>query len=499
MAFIASIFQLAIFEWILKGIGNAVVKAVAGSGKTTTLVEALSRMTGRVLFAAFNKHIAEELKVQLDARGLRHVEVSTIHSFGFAIIRNQLGWAKINDRKYNEILKARMSEGDWKDSQLRKAVLDLCGLARGTFTKVSDKEAMRELALKHNIDANGDLDKAIELAAFLVMEGTEDTKTIDFTDMIWFPYAHHLSVPTFDWVCIDESQDLNRAQQWLMIEAGRKGRTLAVGDPGQSMYGFAGADTESIPRLIEALHATVLPLDVCYRCPTSHLQLAQKIVPNILPRDGAPEGTVATVEYEKAIPLMKDGDMVICRINAPLAKIALRLIRNNVKAVLRGRDLSTGLINLIEKHGGKRSVDVDDCLAKLKEYTAKQAAKLRKLDEDVQAGSIEDKFDTILALSDGCHTVEDLKHRIETIFTDTIGGVVCSSVHRAKGLQAERVFIYREELMPHPKAKREWEKVQEKNIRYVALTRSKDVLTFVERDPEEVEAERKRREEKFDL
>jgi DNA helicase-2/ATP-dependent DNA helicase PcrA len=493
MAFAPSKYQQAVFDWILTGTGNAVVNAVAGSGKTTSLVEALSRMVGKVAFFAFNKHISEELKRELDARDLRHIDVSTIHSFGFAIIRKQLGFAKIDDRKYNAILKERMSETDWADSQLRKAVLDLTDLARGTHTKTNDKLAMRELAERHNIDANGDLDRAIELAAFLVAEGTAMTGVIDFTDMLWFPYAHQLRVPTFSWVCIDEAQDLNRAQQWLVTEASRKGRALACGDPAQSIYGFAGADTESIPRLIETLKAIQLPLSICYRCPASHVELAREIVPTIEARPDAPVGVIETVEYDKGIDAMRDGDMVVCRVNAPLAKIALRLIRSGVKAVLRGRDISTGLINLIEKHGGRMS-NVDDCLAKLSEYITKQATKLRKVEKDVQAAALEDKFDTIMALSDGCHTVPDLRHRIETIFTDSIGGVVCSSVHRAKGLQADHVFVYRRELMPHPMAKRAWERVQERNLQYVSVTRAKATLTFVECDPEEAEAERRRRE-----
>jgi len=76
--------------------------------------------------------------------------------------------------------------------------------------------------------------------------------------------------------------------------------------------------------------------------------------------------------------------------------------------------------------------------------------------------------------------VDELVHKIEGLFSDEIEGVVCSSVHRAKGLEADRVFIIRRDLMPHPMAQSPWELVQEKNLEYVAITRSKNELIFVE-------------------
>lgn len=54
-----------------------------------------------------------------------------------------------------------------------------------------------------------------------------------------------------------------------------------------------------------------------------------------------------------------------------------------------------------------------------------------------------------------------------------------STIHKAKGLEAERVFILKPDLMPHPKAKRGWEIDQENNLRYVAITRSKRELYLV--------------------
>src|SRR3990167_4172945 len=91
MAFEPSKYKSAVFDWITNGTGNAVVKARAGSGKTTLLVESLNLMKGRVLFCAFNKHIAEELQRQLVVRGIRNVDVKTLHSFGNSTVRRRPG------------------------------------------------------------------------------------------------------------------------------------------------------------------------------------------------------------------------------------------------------------------------------------------------------------------------------------------------------------------------------------------------------------------------
>jgi len=65
------------------------------------------------------------------------------------------------------------------------------------------------------------------------------------------------------------------------------------------------------------------------------------------------------------------------------------------------------------------------------------------------------------------------------VFADDAEGVTFSTVHKSKGGEADRVFILKPELMPHPKAGEGWEMDQEYNIMYVAWTRHKKALYFV--------------------
>lgn len=86
MTFKPSIYQQNVFNFIQSGSGNGVIKAVAGAGKTTTIIQSLSLIptNKRILMLAFNKNIANELKEEVPY----HVEVSTFHACGFASLRN---------------------------------------------------------------------------------------------------------------------------------------------------------------------------------------------------------------------------------------------------------------------------------------------------------------------------------------------------------------------------------------------------------------------------
>ena len=105
--------------------------------------------------------------------------------------------------------------------------------------------------------------------------------------MIWIPTASKLPMDTYKWVLVDEAQDLSAAQLRIIRSSlAEGGRMLAVGDPNQAIYAFAGADCNSFERVTELAGGTTLPLNVCYRCPKSHIKLAQEIVPTIEAADG---------------------------------------------------------------------------------------------------------------------------------------------------------------------------------------------------------------------
>src|SRR5512137_30735 len=89
--------QENIFGWAKEGEGNLVVRARAGTGKTTTIIEAINYAPEQsILLAAFNKKIAEELKTKLKNP---KAEAKTLHSVGCGFVyRNWQGAQLDNDR-----------------------------------------------------------------------------------------------------------------------------------------------------------------------------------------------------------------------------------------------------------------------------------------------------------------------------------------------------------------------------------------------------------------
>lgn len=86
------------------------------------------------------------------------------------------------------------------------------------------------------------------------------------------------------------------------------------------------------------------------------------------------------------------------------------------------------------------------------------------------------------------HDVSDLIHKIETLFADVKPGapqahVVLCTVHKAKGLEWQKVFILDfDKYMPSRFATSAWQRRQEKNLIYVAITRSMDTLVYITSD-----------------
>lgn len=81
--------QAAFLDWAANGRGSCVLEAVAGAGKTTTLLAAVERIQGQVAILAYNRKIADEIKGKLKARGIdfKKAQAGTVHSFGFAAFR----------------------------------------------------------------------------------------------------------------------------------------------------------------------------------------------------------------------------------------------------------------------------------------------------------------------------------------------------------------------------------------------------------------------------
>lgn len=509
-----SAYQQAIFTAIEQTTDNLAINAVAGSGKTTTIVEAAKLMKpgDSVVFLAFNKHIVNELGSRLP----RTVECMTIHSLGMkATGKGTDKRLKVEQYKYHDIVDQLLSNDrsvpGWAHGIFAKTVRSIVDLGRLTLTDMGDygqvdalidhynmASELAETAQQMNTSIDALVIRLVKVARIALQQGDAMYKNkgiIDFTDMLWLPVAHNLPVPRYDVVMVDEAQDLSRAQaEIVMRAAGSKGRVIAVGDPRQAIQGFAGADNASFQALVERTQAKVLPLSVCYRCPTSHLEMAREIVPNIEAAPGADAGSVETIDHDRFTEMPHSGDLIICRTNAPLIGSALRLIAKGIQARVRGRNIGAQLT--------KFAKDADDLpmdglpedwraayaikLAKLVELRKDALAARKHTEAAIEA--LLDQNDCITIILDSKASITSLQAltaTIEGIFADENATVWLSSIHRAKGLEADRVFVLKPNKMEliH-KNQTWWQREQERNLRYVGLTRAKRELYFVNDPPQ---------------
>jgi len=487
MTFTPSSYQQAIFEQVQRGDRNIAIEAVAGSGKTISLVKSIEYVPSdkSVCFLAFNKHIATELQSRVPA----NARASTQHSLGFSNLRKQFGRVKVDEFKVDNILDALMPmptkyapyEEKAQAQERRHTMKKLISMCKALLLKPKDDVAIQEAGALYDLDLGANpyeflclLPRAFEM----IVNCTEE---IDFDDMLYLPVYHGIYPDKFDVLLNDEGQDYTPLQiEFALNTIKLGGMVITVGDTRQAIYGFRYADIHAMSRFVEATNAIALPLSITYRCPLSHVALAQQIVPQIEARPDAPDGIVADIPQAQFISMLREGDMTICRTNAPLIPAAFQLIRSGVKATVRGRDIGKNLADLARKIG-KDAIDMEAMYDTLDIYEKNETLRITHKPHynSSQLQALEDKVMTLEAIMAESTLPGEVPTKIETLFSDNSAGIVLSSVHKAKGLEANRVFILEPGQMPHPLAKKEWEITQEYNIKYIALTRSRAELYFV--------------------
>lgn len=513
MDFTPSKYQQAIFDWVQNGRGDAVVEAVAGSGKTKTLVECSKLLkTDKAVFLAFNKHIANELQAQLG----KSMTAKTIHSVGLGAIRAHLGKTIVDDYKYKDIAKKYADDiykdvwsdylvklNQWRRSRddedepeepptasaIANQLRSLSQLSRLTLTQAHNYSALEEM-----IHHFGCLDESLDLRRLhipltdLLREGeilAESKGIVDYADMLWLPWRWQLEPYKQEWIFVDEAQDLSPAQMHLVLSLrGRGGRILFVGDKNQAIMGFAGALSDSIDRITKATKAVKLPLSICYRCPRLHIELAKRIVKQIEPAPGAVEGIVEHIKRGDAFKVCREGDLIISRRTAPAVKMCIELIARRVPARVRGRDIGKSLTTIVRTIATHPEFDFEQFGKFLQDYWEMKREKLQqRKHSETQIESLSDRIDGIHVCYESFHSldIDGFCDEIEQLFSDHRSSVTLSTVHRAKGLEESRVFILEPRHLPFRwQGQQEWERQQELNLKYVALTRAKSELYFID-------------------
>jgi len=461
-------YQKDIFRDVAKGTGHTVIIARAGTGKTTTAIESFKYIPRgkKSLMVAFNKSIADELR----QRAPSYVDTFTLHALGLRSIKQSMGDIVVDNNKCSMIVSSLIgSDRDlW---ELNQSICKCVSLCKGYLFDSPAK--IGEIIDKFGIELF-DLseEKFIQYVVKTLSICKSQKQMVDFDDMIWFPFVYRLNVGKFDLVFVDEAQDLNPAQMAMVLSACKpEGRIIAIGDPQQAIYLFRGADSESISNFITKLNAKTLPLPITYRCPKKIITLAKEIVPDIECPDTAPDGTIENIQSTELLKMVKPGDFVLSRTNAPLIKYCLALLKAGTPANIQGRDVGANLIYFIKK---SKSKTIKDFTAYVNAWRDQEVERL--LSEKKDTATCLDKAECLLNLCEGTLTLKDLKETIEKLFNDVDDDkkVIFSTTHKAKGLERDRVFMLINTYRYGPGVVGE-----EANLYYVAVTRAKKELYMV--------------------
>lgn len=480
-----SIYQQSIFDWLLNSQGSCVVSAVPGSGKTSTLVEAskLIKPCKSVRFLAFNKHIVKELKTKLPST----VQTSTIHSLGFSALKLSLGKTfKLHENKYNRLISQYLQNQKLNDADTFKKLQQLVNFTQLTLTNYSDLNQLQLMTQHYNIPIFKDW-QFYQSAVTEILEQGKDRAwiSVSFNDMIWLPNVLDLPIESADFLFVDECQDLNQAQLSLVMNAYKQGsRGLFVGDVNQTIMGFIGAKSDSIPNIIQQTNSIQLPLSICYRCPTSHIELANKVYNVVEPAPNAIKGELKKISKAEIVDYVKAGDLIICRTIEPLVKLYFKLIRAGIAVTMKNQDIGQQLIDLLSSIFGQNqnlTLSSSSFCRILKQWFEHKEMELVKNNASaLYISLLEDKIKTIIAIYDGnnCQDIDQCIKLINHLCQVNKHAVNLTTIHGAKGLEANRVFLLRPDLIPHHSAIQDWEKENESNLLFVALTRSKHSLFF---------------------
>ena len=471
-------YQTDIYDAIRSDTDNLQVRGVAGCGKTTTLVESMkSAGGGRKLCLAYNKAI----QLELEGRAPWGVEVYTFHKLGkdvmWASYRSKLNTKKGKASKHGALVCKYVPTRHEEDFRHIWRWMDLGKDLGVGFCIDNTEDQWLQVARAMSVPLEQDvLEDIAPLIPRMYEEGLNNTQDISFGDCILLPLVHDLKIPRYHYLWVDEAQDMSIPfQYWARrLLSPSDGRVFIFGDDRQAIYAFRGADAEAMLHFHEMFQTRYMPLSITYRCALSIVELAQQYAPELEAAPDAPLGHVRNWDFMPPLDTYDADCMVLCRNNAPLIRMAFRFLKAGMPFTLTS-SFTRSLIDFFKMFK-------EDDMAKLRKkvdnwYHEAMTEAEEKNHFSTQA-MLDDKYDAAIFLLENSNSLQDIARQIRQL-SEVMGGPRLSTIHRAKGLEAERVFLLRPDLIPSKWAKYDWEQTQERNLLYVAYTRARTELNIL--------------------
>lgn len=269
-----------------------------------------------------------------------------------------------------------------------------------------------------------------------------------------------------------------------MLSQGTVYKWIAVGDRNQAIYGFAGASSDSFDLFLEKPGTTTeMPLDICYRCARKIVESANQVY-DVMEAATDEDGIVSVFTNIQAI---QPNSMVICRNSQPLFQLYFQLLGMGKPCYINGSDLMSYLIKFLKPY-------IKDTV-----YSAKVEMEYKLSDlieNDTDEGRLrrfifEENYKNFVAIAknmcEPTDSIEFMIDRLKYLFEDRANAIMLCTIHKAKGLENRVVYILNESLIPSKFAKSEEQQKQERNLKYVARTRAKEEMYFLNIEIKELE------------
>ena len=513
--------QQAVMETALKTNENIILEACAGSGKTTLLTSIVAQLPAskttskgkkeyKVLFCAFNRHNIEE--ITNSGKLPKRVQARTAHQVAKGLLTRYLkaknpNWELQVDsgdqvcrnlcattaQKFNDVYQEYQKDKDedyasliyqfpvetiteLEISLMTKYLFKLTEQFRQVLFNISEEEIERQSLkagiIPDDLILNQGHYTAIKILLKSILSDLEYKfqyeRICSFPTMLWL--LEELAIEPYhkDLLIIDEAQDSNPSQQALYAKFAKKGtRIIGVGDPHQSIWSFCGSTPEAWETFKERFKGKFMVLEETYRCSQKVAELANHFKP-IRAKANNPEGQVKTIAPEAIKDHLGSDNLILSRFNAPLIKWSLLLTREGISNEIKGVEISTKIINYIEKFSQDNCFDYEEC-------DRKTQAKLRELKENnrhQEAEQIKDIYGAVQScyetLYHEANSVKQWLFNIEKLFKNQDKNQIIrlSTIHRSKGDESENVFILGSNQLPYHQNE------EENNLVYVAITRS---------------------------
>ena len=478
---------------IINSKGNIKINAVAGSGKTTTIIEyAKSRpRNAKILYLAFNRSVRLEAIKRFSEQGLNNVSVETAHSLAYKQIVYQNDYqVRPQGYKTHEIVEIMGLKGNGEKhteyivaNHINKCISYYCN---------SDKQKVQDLNYLDLITDSKAKAFVRPIQEYIIQQTRLFLNKMNKGEIEiihdFYLKKFQLANPklTFDYILFDEAQDASPAMLDIFLK--QNATKVIVGDTHQQIYGWRMAVNS-----LEKTDFKTYNLSTSFRFSQDIANLATKIL----------DWKHIITEHETVIIAGKNNTKTDkIKTKAILARTNLGLLLRTIEYITQNKnakkiyfegninsytyaDDGTSLYDVLNLYTGKRKLIRDKLLKGMRDTT--ELDEYINKTEDVQLGMMVeiikeygDSIPGIIKMIKEKHIDDNDKNKAEIIF---------STVHRCKGMEYDSIELVNdfmtkerlEKIKADPKEKFDISKLSEEiNLLYVAITRTKDTIHIPE-------------------